>query len=138
MNSKIDGQTLQAYRRAEYRMQAGWSIWIDRISPDLAAWHKTHGVSCSGFVSAVNPRSEVIVEAENSRRHLALSAWLDGQDRAFLSGAGLDPDGRWPAEPGFLIAGLGSEEAARLGRRFDQNAVVWSGADARPRLILLR
>lgn len=138
MNSKIDGQTLQAYRRAEYRMQSGWSIWIDRISEDLAAWQTEHSVNCSGFVSAVNPRSCMLGEAENRRRHLALRAFLEGTGQAFLNGAGLDPDGRWPAEPGFLIAGLGQEAAARLGRRHDQNAVVWSAADARPRLILLR
>ncbi len=134
----IDAETVAAYRRTAYRMAPGWSIWIDRYSPELAEWHARQGVESSGFVSAVNPCSQVLPASENERRHLNLLGCIERRGLIFLTGAGVDPVGSWPAEPGCLIAGLGREDAAQLGRRFDQNAVVWSGTDAIPRLILLR
>lgn len=138
MSTRIDNATLLAYRRTEYRVDDAWSIRIDQSSRDLAIWHKCHGVSSSGFVTAVNPRSQLLDEQDNRRRHHALRARVESMGRLFLTGAGVDPDGDWPPEPGFLIAGLDQEATAELGRCFDQNAVVWAGGDAVPRLILLR
>jgi len=36
------------------------------------------------------------------------------------------------------VPGLSLEASKSLGARFEQNAIVWSGADAVPQLILLR
>lgn len=55
-----------------------------------------------------------------------------------IEGEGIDPSGAWGAEKSFLVLGLDLETAEALGREFGQNAVVWFGADAIPRLILLR
>jgi len=138
MRTQIDPVTLLAYQRTEYRVDADWSLWVDQPSQALAAWHSRHGVNCSGFITAVNPRSRVLDEPGNRRRDRHLRAWLEAEGLRFLTAAGVDPDGNWPEEPGFLIAGIDQETAARLGRRYDQNAVIWSGPDAVPRLILLR
>lgn len=138
MSTRIDAETLLAYQRTEYWIDAGWSLWIDQPSEALAAWHSRHGVNCSGFIIAVNPRSRVLDEQENQRRDRGLRVWLEAKGLPFQTGAGVDRDGKWPEERGFLIAGIDQEATAGLGRRYDQNAVVWSGADAVPRLILLR
>ena len=39
---------------------------------------------------------------------------------------------------GLLALGLSRNETIELGHLFDQNAVVWSGVDGVPELILLR
>lgn len=129
---------LAAYRRAEYRVGAQWSLRIGQHCPALAAWQQRQAVDGSTFISAVNPRSRRLSERENRRRHRRLKAWLDEAGLRYLEGAGVDPDGDWPPEPGFLVAGLDRDSAIALGRQFDQNAVVWSGADAVPQLVLLR
>ena len=54
-----------------------------------------------------------------------------------IEGIGIDPSGEWPAEKSFLALGLDLETSRALGREFGQNAIVWAGADAIPRLILL-
>ncbi len=54
-----------------------------------------------------------------------------------IEGMGIDPSGKWPAEKSFLALGLDLETSRALGREFGQNAIVWAGADAIPRLILL-
>ncbi|SHL69343.1 Protein of unknown function [Nitrosospira sp. Nsp11] len=55
-----------------------------------------------------------------------------------IEGEGFDPCGKWPAEKSFLALGLDLKESSALGKEFGQNAIVWAGADAIPRLILLR
>ena len=55
-----------------------------------------------------------------------------------MDGAGADPTGAWPAEKSFLALGVGEEAARNLGNCFHQDAVVWVGPDAVPRLLLLR
>lgn len=60
------------------------------------------------------------------------------QPEQIINGEGRDPTGAWPAEKNFLALGLDLETSMLLGREFCQNAVVWAGKDAIPRLILLR
>ena len=55
-----------------------------------------------------------------------------------LEGVGRHPANQWPGEVSYLILGLTLDAAKTLGTRLEQNAIVWSGADAVPRLILLR
>ena len=55
-----------------------------------------------------------------------------------IAAAGEHPANGWPAEPSFLVPGLPLEDARLLGEKFGQNAVVWSGANGVPRLVLLR
>ena len=49
-----------------------------------------------------------------------------------------DPTGAWPEEKSFLALGVGEDTARKLGNRLHQDAVVWAGLDAVPRLLLLR
>jgi hypothetical protein len=51
---------------------------------------------------------------------------------------GQHPSNAWAGEESFLCFGISLEAAKALGRRFEQNAIVWSAADAIPQLILLR
>jgi hypothetical protein len=71
------------------------------------------------------------------RRQEALAAELRRRSLAFLPGAGRHPSNDWPPEPSFLVLGLALEASKNLGRHYEQNAIVWAGADAVPRLITL-
>ena len=64
-------------------------------------------------------------------------SWLGGEGRVF-AGAGRDLAGTWPEESSFVVLGLDLDAARALGREFSQNAIVWAGNDAVPRLVLLR
>jgi hypothetical protein len=63
---------------------------------------------------------------------------LPGGKERMIEGAGYDPRGTWPEEKSFLVLGLDLETSRALGREFNQNAIVWAGTDAIPRLVLLR
>lgn len=56
----------------------------------------------------------------------------------FVLRIGQHPSNAWAGEESFLCFGISLEAAKALGRRFEQNAIVWSAADAIPQLILLR
>jgi hypothetical protein len=53
-------------------------------------------------------------------------------------GQGADPAGVWAPEDSRLVFGIGWEAAARLAVDFAQNAMVCMGADAVPKLLMLR
>jgi hypothetical protein len=55
-----------------------------------------------------------------------------------IPGIGVHPTGEWRGEPSYLVPGLSRAAAEELGSRFEQNALIWSGADAVPELLLLR
>lgn len=54
-----------------------------------------------------------------------------------LPAAGLDPDGQWPPEPGYLVMDMEDRDVATFGRKYRQNAVVRVGADGIARLVVI-
>lgn len=138
--TRIPAVTLLAFRTTNYCVAAAapFVLRIDAPSEELAALHAAAGVSCSAFVTACNPGSVDLGAAANAPRMAALLAELRAAGVAFVPGEGRHPDNGWPPEPSVLALGLGREPARALGARHGQDAVVWCGPDAVPRLELLR
>jgi len=59
------------------------------------------------------------------------------QGWAFLPAFGQHPSGGWPGEASFFVLGVSCAAAQSLGRKFEQNAILWCGPDAVPQLFLL-
>lgn len=139
-DSIIDPATIQAYLQTEYRVRSDPAaiLTIGVRCPELAALHSAFCSDCSAFITACNPFSQVLDEQPNAARQSALAAELTQRGLRFLDGIGQDPANQFPGEPSFLVFGLKLEAAKILGTRLEQNAIVWSGADAVPQLVLLR
>lgn len=127
----------RVYRGTHFHVHAPspFVLKIDEPSAELAALHAQHGVSCSAFVTAWNPRSRTLPDGENEARQHELLAVLRGDGITTLPGTGVDPSGQWPGEPSVLALGLSRSRARQLGERFEQNAIVWVGPDANPALL---
>lgn len=140
MNTAIDARTLQAYVETDYAVQGKppTVLHVGQPSSELAALHKDRGVGCSVFITAWNPRGCEGTSSDNQARQTALAAELKSLGLEFIDGIGRHPSGDHPGEESFLVLGLGLDKAQELGRRFDQNAIIWCGADAAPQLVLLR
>ena len=138
--SLIDPHTLRAYHETDYRVfsAAPFTMRIDEVCCPLATVHAQYGVSCSAFITACNPFSQTCDTQHNLRRQTELGLVLEEMGIPCLQGLGIHPGGTWPGEDSFLALGLEPAPARALGRRFEQNAIVWAGADTIPRLILLR
>ena len=139
MNAECNKSLIRAYQETEYRVTQGHSLVlrIDTPSPDLASLYQAKGVSCAAFITACNPFSNLLSNEENAKRQASLSAELKRRSLCFFAGVGQHPSGNWPGEPSFLVLGLALEAAKSLGKAHEQNAVVWCGADAVPKLVLL-
>lgn len=136
----IDAGTLQAYLETDYRVKLSppLVLRVGRAQPGLAELYRRHGLACATFVTACNPRSRRLPEDVNQARQARLRRLLEARRHPFFEGIGEHPGGAWPGEPSFLVLGLSARAAKALGRRFDQNAIVWCGADAVPQLRRLR
>lgn len=138
--SRIAPHILQAYRQTHYHVFAAapFTLQIGQVSAALRAAHARYGVRYSAFVSACNPLSRRLESADNAARHRALMEQLASRTMAFLEGEGRHPDNGWPAEQSVLVFGLTLAAARALGKRLEQNAVLWCGPAARAELIVLR
>lgn len=138
--SQIDADTIQAYLGTEYRVlgRSPFTLRIGVLSEALVRTHAAHGSECSAFLTACNPFSQTLDDAANEARRSELERELVRRALPFIDGIGEHPSNGWPAEPSCLVLGIALDDAKALGVQFGQNAIVWSDADARPRLILLR
>lgn len=138
--SVIDSGLVQAYRETEYKVHGDepFTLKVEEASPALAAAHKRHGVNCSAYVTAWNPLGVDHEIGVNTQRNAKLFAEIRRRSLVSIEGVGQHPSNEWPGEASFLIFGLTLEAAKTLGTRWEQNAIIWSSADAVPQLILLR
>jgi hypothetical protein len=140
----ISDGIISAYLSASYRVQSSgetFILHIDQYSEPLSRLLVASGHHCAAFITACNPWGKLQSPEANSvaNSRLADQLWQrPGGEARTIEGAGYDPRGTWPEEKSFLVLGLDLEASRALGREFNQNAIVWTGADAIPRLILLR
>ncbi len=136
----IDPLTIRAYLETEYRVfdNPAFTLLLGEFSPGLLDLHHRHRVDCSAFITACNPHSRLIDAPANQARQRALRQELQSRQFSCIDGIGQHPANQWPGEESFLVPGLALDAARHLGITLEQNAIVWSSADAVPRLILLR
>ena len=140
IESLISLETVQAYRETEFRVftENLLVLKISIKSEDLLALYKDKRSETCAFVTACNPIGELLNDEQNSNLQKQLEEEIKFRGLNFIPGEGKHPIGDWPAESSFLIFDLSLESAKTLGRKFNQNAVVWCDQDAIPQLILLR
>jgi hypothetical protein len=139
--TRVHPDKLRAYLATDYRLghtSRDIVLNIGQRSETLAALFVTHGVECGAFLTAFNPRGTAQPDAANEAAHLQLAELLRARGLTSLEGSGSEPGTDWPAERSWFAFGLALEPARAIGTRFDQDAIVWVGADATPQLILLR
>lgn len=136
----LDPGLIQAYLETHYVVHVDPVIClrVGEASAGLLALHQYWGVDSSAFVTACNPHGQLSGGPENDRRQLSLAQELNSGGFPHLEAIGTHPDGGWPGEPSFLILGPGLQSARSFGVRYRQNAILWTGSDGIPQLILLR
>jgi hypothetical protein len=138
--SAVPAATIQAYRTTHFVVK-GANPFVLRIGvksgPLLSLYGETLSDRCA-YLTACNPYSELLSDSANAERQERLERDLETQGWKFFPGSGEHPSGDWPGEPSFLVLGMSREEAKTFGARYEQNAIVWCGADAVPELVVLR
>ena len=125
-----------AYQDAEYALlEPPLAFRIGEPSAPLDALLARFGAASGVFLTAVNPRSERKSAEENRAALAELEKTLAAANYSRCPAEGRDPRRRWPSEPGFFVPGLPRGDAAALGRRFRQNAIVYAERGSAPRLV---
>jgi hypothetical protein len=130
-------ELIAAYTATHYHIhwaEGAFMLRVNEHCPSLAALYARRGYNCAAFLTAWNPYSQLTSPIENHAMQQALLADLERHDCWIIPGIGLDPAGLWMGEESFLAIGLGLADAQRLGRQYRQNAILWMGEDAVPRL----
>lgn len=127
------------YRRAVYRVELPTpvEVRVGARSPALDAGLAALGAASWAIVTADNPGSRRLPAGENRRRRRELAAALDRAGWRHLPACGLDPDGRWPPEPGWLVCGAPRGELIALAGRFGQAAILAGRVGEVARLVWL-
>ena len=140
-HTEISAEKIAAYRATDYRFGVGAdaiTLRIDEASSALQSLYVRLAHTRGVFITAFNPQGATQDAAENEAAHVRLGRELRGLYSIVIEGAGADPTGAWPPEKSYFALGVDLETARVLGRRYQQDAVVWTGKDAIPKLILLR
>jgi hypothetical protein len=141
MSTAIASEKIAAYRATRYRVGTGpeaFTLSIDTKSDALLRLYGTTGQTCGLFITAFNPFGQTQTAEANGAAHSRLGDYLRGLGHHVIEGAGADPTGAWPEEMSFFALGIDEDTARQLASRFHQDAVVWAGPDAIPKLLLLR
>ena len=139
--TQIQPDKVKAYLATDYRLghtAQDIVLTIGQRSERLAALFAAKGVNCGAFLTAYNPRGALQPEPANQLAHAQLATQLAQLGHEAIAGAGSEKGTDWPAEKSYFALGMALEPAKAMGTRFDQDAIVWVGADAEPQLILLR
>lgn len=111
---------------------------IGKINQALALVHDEHNVQTSVFISASNPFGKILEESENLERHRSLINYAQAESLMFVGGFGKNPQTDFSGEQSLLILGIDEERSRKIGKIFQQNAIVWIGKNLTPELIILR
>ena len=132
----LSPELIAAYEKALYAVFANPELVlrVGEPHPGLDALLETHGAATAAFITAANPRGEQRSSAANQAAIDSLRASLTWPCHP---GAGRDAQGGWPAEPSLLVVGIARAEAEALGRRLEQNAIVFVEKGGNIELVLL-
>ncbi|MCE2822543.1 MAG: DUF3293 domain-containing protein [Saprospiraceae bacterium] len=115
-----------AYHNTDYRVNGfRHPIRIGELSPEADELLREHDFTEWAFITAWNPMSEPLGDAENRLRNAELKSQLS---------AWVVSDENWPPEESFLVAGIPFESAVALARVYAQRAFVYGRAGEPARL----
>lgn len=139
--SKIPPELIAAYEATHYVVEAPdgpFTLIIGEAQPRLQAIYRAHDAQSAAFLTAWNPFSERATASDNRAWQAELEQRAEALAIDQIRSRGIGSSDDWEPEDSTLIIGISLSDATALGRAFRQNAFVWCGEDAVPRLILLR
>jgi len=139
-NTLVSSALIAAYNATRYRVFADetFELKIGQASAHLSNLYQKYGCLSALLITAWNPYSAAISKANNIAAQGRLECKLLAGPVPFITAIGQDAEMKWPGEESILALGFSLDVAKNLGVEFRQNAIVWSGQDAIPKLIMLR
>lgn len=135
----LDRRLLTAYLQTAYRLlPLAIDLRINSPCPALDEWLAQQCADTLAVLTAWNPGSVLLPEADNRARNLLLEQALLTRCTTLLPALGIGDAGDWPPEESFGAAGISLQHAAELAADFGQNAFVFTQKGELPFLCWLR
>ncbi|RAR73694.1 DUF3293 domain-containing protein [Flavobacterium aciduliphilum] len=110
-------------------------IYLTKDNEALHSFLKEHHFNSWCFITAWNPFSNALSLEDNQRLNSLLEQ--DLTNYTVFAGEGKDTLGDWPPEISFFVGGITKEAAIYLGKKYEQNAIVYGEINGLAELILL-
>lgn len=127
-----------AYLQTTYTVETASEtikLRINKVSPALNALLRQHRANEWAFITAYNPRSQILTPEENQARQKRLIAELETRGYCYLFGQGIGDAETWQPEASVFIFNIRLDDALRLARQFEQNAILAGRAEDAPQLV---
>lgn len=132
----IDQSTLQAYLNTTYTIEnPELHIKIGEANHALNVFLFDNNSYSWAFISAFNPFSSLLSDEENERRHNDLVENVKAKKWRYREGKGMPADENWKSEKSLLILDISKPDAIRMGKAFNQNAIVFGRLNQAPELV---
>lgn len=131
-----------AYLATDYRVCESplgpFVIRCGEPSPPATALLADEPIGQWAFITAENPGSVLLARETNAERMRRLRATVEAAGHRHYPGLARGSVDDWPPEASLLVLGIDEAEAAALGRRFGQLAIVAGRRDEPARLVWLQ
>ena len=120
---------IRAYREAKFAVDSPKPImlFVGRSNQDLKQLLADSKVTTAAFITAHNPCSEKLDDADNAKAQSNLIGDVQALGYRYINGYGQDIAEEWPREESILILGITESQAEALSDKYSQNAFVWIG-----------
>jgi hypothetical protein len=127
---------LEAYKNTKYKVfEPTIIIEIGKFNQDVDNLLLKHNSNEWAFITAYNPYSRVLTQEENRVLHNKLKELTEKYVTFKGHGVGLDPT--WEPELSLFIIGISKGDASKIGKEFEQNAIVYGEVNNPPELLIL-
>lgn len=122
----LDQRLVEAYLRTTYRvLLPSFEIKIGEENVIFEKWLEEQNAEVFAVITAWNPRSKLLSEEENRLKNKDLEIELEKASRFVLPALNIPETNDWPPEESFFAFDISPDEAIRLGKKYEQNAIVW-------------
>lgn len=130
---------IEAYEMAIYLVDGenSFHFSVGCFSKEIEHLYKKFNYKTAAFLTAYNPKSVFSPFQKNKMAQKCLEEELKNQPFRSITGRGLDPSNEWPAEESVFVLGISAIYATIIAKRYRQNAFIWIGPKAVPRLKLI-
>jgi hypothetical protein len=120
----IPADLIRAYEAAHYWVDFPAGRIVLNIGQPFVGGDGFAGRSRLAIVTACNPFSEVLGDAENAERQALLIEAVEADGLRWFHAAGVDAEEKWTPEPSLAILDPSDEQLDSWMEAFGQNAVV--------------
>jgi len=126
----------EIYKNAYYLIyDLNYNIKLDELNPVIDALLKDIDIKEWGFITGFNPQSIPHCKEENNSFNENLFNDLEGYK--LLEGEGGDVSGEWGIENSFLVLGINKNDLIKLGKEYDQKAVIYGEIGKKAELLFI-